>query len=92
MKLSNPEIVGAKLQIPEWEYDSYTEKLKRIFLFKDFKESMAFVERVAQKAQEMDHHPDILIEYSKVTLTLTTHDEGGVTEKDVQLAQMIDTL
>jgi 4a-hydroxytetrahydrobiopterin dehydratase len=51
---------------------------------------MAFVTRVALRAEAMDHHPDILISYSRVTLTLSSHDAGGLTERDFRLAEKID--
>lgn len=59
------------------------------FKFKNFVESMGFVTQVAILAERVDHHPDILIEYSKVTITLSTHSEGGLTEKDFNLANEI---
>jgi len=64
----------------------------RTFSFKDFVESIYFVTRVAALAEEFDHHPDFLIMYDKVRLTLTTHDEGGLTEKDFKLARHINRL
>jgi 4a-hydroxytetrahydrobiopterin dehydratase len=56
----------------------------------DFKASMAFVNRVADLANAADHHPDILVKYDRVTLTLTSHDSGGLTERDFKLAAAID--
>ena len=57
--------------------------------FKDFAEAMSFVNLVAAKAEEVDHHPDIDIRWNKVRLTLSTHSEGGITEKDLDLARQI---
>jgi 4a-hydroxytetrahydrobiopterin dehydratase len=74
--------------LPGWELAG--DAIRRRYAFKDFKESMAFVKRVAELAERADHHPDILIEYSKVTLTLTTHDAGGLSEHDFALARAID--
>ena len=51
---------------------------------------MAFVSRVASMAEERQHHPDILIRYNKVTLTLSTHDAGGVTSKDLEMARALE--
>lgn len=62
------------------------------YKFADFKEALGFVNRVAQLAEEADHHPDILIRYRKVELTLSTHSAGGLTEKDFVLARKIDAL
>jgi 4a-hydroxytetrahydrobiopterin dehydratase len=64
--------------------------IRRRYELADFKSAMAFVNRVAALAEEADHHPDILIEYDKVTLTLTSHDSGGLTERDFRLARKID--
>ncbi len=66
--------------------------LMRSFEFVDFDEAMRFINRVADKAREMDHHPEIRNSYNKVTLTLFTHDANAITEKDVALAKAIDTL
>ncbi len=71
-----------------WELAGDT--IKRRYTFASFKEALAFVNRVAELAERADHHPDILIEYSKVTLTLSSHDAGGLTERDFALARSID--
>ena len=66
-------------------------KLERTFEFKDFKESIAFIQLVAFAAEKMDHHPDILMfAWNKVKITISTHSAGGVTEKDFSLAQKIE--
>ena len=68
-------------------------ELVRDFKFKDFAEAMAFVNRVADAAEEANHHPDILVHgWNKVRLTLSTHSEGGLTDKDHALARRIDGL
>ncbi len=64
--------------------------LTRQYSFRNFVEAMAFVNHVADAAESMKHHPDIDIRYSKVTLTLSTHDAGGITQKDLNLARAID--
>jgi len=64
--------------------------LTRTYQFRNFTQSMEFVNRVAELAESANHHPDIDIRYSKVTLTLSTHDAGGITANDVNLARMID--
>jgi 4a-hydroxytetrahydrobiopterin dehydratase len=68
------------------------KEITRTFEFSDFNESMGFVTRVALEAEKADHHPDIDIRWNKVTLTLSTHSEGGLTEKDVELADTADGL
>lgn len=68
-------------------------KLVRDFEFKDFKEALDFVNKVGELAEKANHHPDIfLYDYKKVRLTLTTHSQGGVTDKDRDLAQSIDNI
>lgn len=66
--------------------------IQRTFQFKDFVEAMAFVNKAADLAETRQHHPDILIRYNKVTLTLSTHDAGGITEKDFEYAGSVDDL
>lgn len=67
--------------------------LTKQFVFSNFNQAMEFVNGVATLAEEVNHHPDIhLHQYRKVTISLTTHDEGKVTEKDWQLAERIDQL
>ena len=74
--------------VPNWSKRAQT--IFRTFKFEGFLNSIAFVNRIARKAQKNNHHPDIDIRFNKVTLTLTTHDEGGITEKDFSLAQQCD--
>ena len=64
--------------------------LTRTYQFRNFEGSMEFVNRVASLAEKANHHPDIDIRYSKVTLTLSTHDAGGITSNDISLAKAID--
>lgn len=69
------------------------DQLSKEFSFKDFKEAVNFVNQVAQLAEQNNHHPDILIyDYKNVRLTLSTHTEGKVTEKDYKLADQIDKI
>jgi len=65
-------------------------KLTKDFDFPSFRDSIVFVNRVATLADQFDHHPDIDIRFATVTLTLSTHDAGGITEKDLDLAEQID--
>jgi 4a-hydroxytetrahydrobiopterin dehydratase len=74
--------------MPNWSKRGQT--IHRTFEFKGFLKAIEFVNRVARKAQKSSHHPDIDIRYNKVTLKLTTHDEGGITEKDFVLARWSD--
>jgi len=74
--------------IPGWTKCAQT--ICRTFKFEGFLNSINFVNRIARKAQKANHHPDIDIRFDKVTLTLTTHDEGGITGKDFTLARQCD--
>ena len=74
--------------VANWSKRAQT--ILRTFKFEGFLNSIDFVNRIARKAQKINHHPDIDIRFNKVTLTLTTHDEGGITEKDFSLARQCD--
>ena len=74
--------------VPDWTKRAQT--IGRTYKFDGFLMSIAFVHRIAKRAQKMNHHPDIDIRFDKVKLTLTTHDEGGITEKDFALARQCD--
>ena len=74
--------------VPNWSKRAQT--IVRTFQFEGFLNAIDFVNRIAKKAQKSDHHPDIDIRFNKVTLKLTTHDEGGITEKDFSLARQCD--
>ena len=65
--------------------------LTKLYQFRNFSEAMSFVNRVADAAEAANHHPDIDIRYSKVTLVLSTHDSGGITQADVDLARAIES-
>ena len=86
-KLEPEAVEDALARIPEWSRSG--ESIQRTYAFKDFLESMAFVNRVAARAEEVQHHPDLMIRWNKVTLTLSTHDAGGLTQLDVELAHRI---
>jgi 4a-hydroxytetrahydrobiopterin dehydratase len=74
--------------VPDWSKRAQT--ICRTFKFEGFLMSIAFVRRIAKQAQKINHHPDIDIRFDRVTLTLTSHDEGGITEKDFALARQCD--
>jgi 4a-hydroxytetrahydrobiopterin dehydratase len=76
--------------VPSWQLEN--GELVRIFKFGDFRDSMSFVNQLAELAEKAGHHPDIDIRYSKVRLCLVTHDVGGLTHKDFDLAAKIDKL
>ncbi len=70
----------------------YGDEIRKQYTFKNFVEAIAFVNRLAPEAEAADHHPDILINYKRVTLTYSTHSEGGLTAKDFEGATMADRL
>ena len=74
--------------VPNWS--KRARAILRTFKFEGFLKGIDFVNRIARKAQKLSHHPDIDIRFDKVTLKLTTHDEGGITEKDFSLARQCD--
>jgi 4a-hydroxytetrahydrobiopterin dehydratase len=87
-KMSDAEIQACLSQFPDWS--ELGGGIQRTFQFPDFLAAMRFVNGVAQAAEQRQHHPDILIRYNKVTMTLSTHDAGGITNKDFDLAREID--
>ncbi len=88
--LTENEIDQKLSELPKWHRSDQT--IVRQFEFKNFPEAIAFVDRLAVEAEEAFHHPDIDIRWNKVHLTLTTHDQGGLTVKDFDLAAAIDRL
>ena len=89
-KLSAPEIKTALAAVPDWKKTG--AMIARTYQFKDFPAAMKFVNAVARLAERAWHHPDIDIRWNRVTLTLTTHDAGGLTKKDFGLAGKFDRL
>lgn len=87
-KLSESQIEDLLKGLPEWSLVG--EAIQRTYQYRDFVNAMKFVNAVAVQAEAAQHHPDILIRYSRVTLTLATHDAGGITEKDFALARFSD--
>ena len=86
------EEIGRRIRaLAGWELNPKGE-IQRGFKFKDFRESMLFVGAVAHLSETLDHHPDILIQWNKVTLSVLTHSAGGLTGKDFELASKIDAL
>lgn len=88
--LSDLEIQRALGNLPGWSRRG--EVLTKTFTFKRFPEGIIFIQRVADAAERMDHHPDIDVRYTKVTFTLSTHDAGGITQRDIELAGEIEKL
>jgi 4a-hydroxytetrahydrobiopterin dehydratase len=87
-RLSDVQIGNQLTSLAGWEYKD--DSLRKLFRFKEFMDGIRFVVRVAEIADAADHHPDIHVNYTRVTFICTTHSEGGVTEKDLRLAQDIE--
>jgi 4a-hydroxytetrahydrobiopterin dehydratase len=87
-KFTQEQIDARLADFPDWSVIGGA--LQRTLSFENFIESMAFVNKVAEQAEKVQHHPDILVRYSKVTLTLSTHDAGGLTQKDFDFAREVD--
>ena len=88
MKLSSPDIDQRMKSLSGWTLQG--DEIVKQFTFKGFPEAIAFVNHLAHEAETADHHPDILINYKRVTLTYSTHSEGGLTDKDFSGAAMAD--
>jgi 4a-hydroxytetrahydrobiopterin dehydratase len=81
------------MDVPDgWTLEDGGKALVRSFKFRDFPEAFAFLTRVALHAEKVDHHPEFTNVWNRVDFRLTTHDTGGVTERDVKLAEMINRL
>jgi len=87
-KLSDLEIQRALSGLPGWSRRGDT--LTKTYTFEKFADGIAFVGRTAKLADEMDHHPDIDIRYTKILMALSTHDAGGITQSDLTLAERIE--
>ena len=90
VKMEPAKIILALAALPQWKRNG--EIISRTFEFKDFPAAMKFVSHVAALAEQAQHHPDVDIRWNKVTLALTSHDAGGLTEKDFALAKQCDSL
>lgn len=88
--LNETQVQQMVTQVPQWSVEG--KELKRTLTFKDFIAAIDFVNKLVQPAEDAGHHPDIAISYNKVTISLTTHDAGGLTEKDFALAKEISSL
>jgi 4a-hydroxytetrahydrobiopterin dehydratase len=87
-KLSADEIATKIKSLTGWQYKD--NAISKLFSFKSFMDGIRFIGKVAEMAEKADHHPDILVNYTRVTFTCSTHDQGGVTEKDFALANEIE--
>jgi 4a-hydroxytetrahydrobiopterin dehydratase len=89
--LLSPEVIQTKLApLPDWSLSGKTITCTRTF--KDFIAAVNFVNHLVEPAEAAGHHPDLAISYNRVTIELTTHDAGGLTEKDFALAEVISQI
>jgi 4a-hydroxytetrahydrobiopterin dehydratase len=91
-RLSSEARAGALKQLPDWAEVKGGEAIARTFTFKDFNEAFGFMSRVALVAEKRDHHPEWRNVYKTVEVTLSTHDAGGVTTRDIDLARAMDAI
>ncbi|MDX3907834.1 MAG: 4a-hydroxytetrahydrobiopterin dehydratase [Pigmentiphaga sp.] len=89
-KLNAEQIEQAMAQLPGWELDAARGAIRRKFEFEDFGQAFAFMTRIALHAEKNNHHPEWSNVYNRVEITLTTHDAGGLTLRDVELARHAD--
>ncbi len=90
--LTEESLAAALRQSPEWTHHPERRSISRTYEFKGFKSAIRFVNRIAETATELDHHPDIDIRYNKVRLEVSTHSAGGLTELDFALAKKVEEL
>lgn len=89
-RVLDPEEISRQLQdLPDWTLDG--DQIVADFEFENFGAAMVFVNRTAEQAEEANHHPDIDIRWNKVHLVLTSHDAGGLTQRDIELAHRISS-
>jgi 4a-hydroxytetrahydrobiopterin dehydratase len=88
VKLEKPEIERRLSALPGWNFKD--NAITKLYRFKQFMDGIKCLNRVAEMAEAADHHPDVQINYTRITFTCSTHDQGGVTEKDFKLAAQIE--
>lgn len=91
-RLTDAARATALAELAEWTHDAGRDAISRSFRFRDFNEAFGFMKNIALIADKMDHHPEWSNVYNKVDITLTTHDAGGLTERDIILANAIEKL
>lgn len=91
-QLSEAERADALDGLPDWDYNESRDAITRQIVFSDFAEAFGFMTQVALIAEKMDHHPEWTNVWNRVEITLTTHDAGGLSERDIELADAIDSI
>lgn len=90
-KLTASQIEMEMRKLPDWKLNASGE-IEKVFTFTGFPQSLLFVNAVGVYAEAKNHHPDILVQWNKVRLALSTHDAGGLTSKDFELAKLVNAL
>lgn len=90
MAVLSREAIESALETLDWHLEG--DVLEKVVRRGDFKEALAYVNTVGQIAEQLEHHPDISLSWNEVTLRLTTHSEGGITERDLACARAIDAI
>lgn len=88
--LTDTEVKQSLGKLKGWQQNGMA--IQRVFEFPDFKAAMQFVNKIADAAEQAGHHPDIDIRYNKVTMALVSHDSGGITDRDVRMAEKINQI
>ena len=91
-KLEGEALHRALSHVPRWVFNTQAHAIERTWVFKNFNEAFAFMTRVALAAEQRDHHPNWSNVYNRVQVQLSTHDAGGLTDKDIELARWMDSL
>ena len=89
-KLDPAEVQAALATLPQWRFDATRGAIRREFVFADFVQAFAFMTRTALAAERADHHPEWSNVYNRVDVTLTTHDCGGLSQRDIEMARGAD--
>jgi 4a-hydroxytetrahydrobiopterin dehydratase len=90
--LTSNEREAAMAKLPDWQMAEDRDAIQKTFVFSDFNEAFGFMARVALTAEKMDHHPEWSNVYKTVDVTLSSHDAGGLTERDISLAEAMDRI
>lgn len=92
LRLTGEDRTAALAQIPDWDMVDGRDAIARTFKFPDFNAAFGFMTRVAMKADQRNHHPEWSNVYNTVTVVMTTHDAGGLTDLDIELARFMDAI
>ncbi len=90
--LTETQRLDALARLPDWSYDPARRAFHRLITLRDFSEAIGLMMRIALEAEKADHHPEWANVYNNIDIWLTTHDAGGVSERDTDLAKTIDII